>query len=424
MTVRLPIHRVSAHLQANATWIDENVGNRDGQLDAAEMDQFDRQHPGMRSTSDPLRTELAAAAQATLDLPADLSVSIHQLGASLQQLGQWVDQALGNRDGQLSSDEVAHFQEAFGNDATHAYSAKLLAQDLARIADTEGGAAPSISVPVGDLHIALQDAARWVDTHSGNQDGSLSSDELDRFHAQYGADARYAQTTALLREGLKTAYEGGVTVTSKDDLIRQVLRAGGSANEADLKAVATELQRLPAGALLELARKGFNVVVCRGSVTDHLTHLRGVQPRGWPPGATWDGVPGCCDVERKEVVVATQPGGPHGRHLPDTGNAHGSESLLIHETGHALDFGSGGTKCSAQDANFVAAYQADHANLHHFSSYLVQPGDAGREETFAETFAMFLRDPDEMQRRLPNLHAYWSRLQSTGFNFVAARGLP
>src|SRR5262249_23172847 len=52
------------------------------------------------------------------------------------------------------------------------------------------------------------------------------------------------------------------------------------------------------------AKERHKVIACRGSVTDYRTDLKGVQPRGWPPGSTWDKVPGSNTPDKNEVVIA------------------------------------------------------------------------------------------------------------------------
>ncbi len=57
-------------------------------------------------------------------------------------------------------------------------------------------------------------------------------------------------------------------------------------------------------ALLDaLDKNDTKIRVCRGSVTDYLTELKGVTPRGWPAGSTWDGSPDCSSPRH----LATRP---------------------------------------------------------------------------------------------------------------------
>ena len=106
---------------------------------------------------------------------------------------------------------------------------------------------------------------------------------------------------------------------------------------------------------------------------DDLGDLRGVQPRGWPPGATWDRVPGAYDPNRR--VVAAGGGG----------NGHGSISLAMHEGSHALDHALGQVSMSTE---FVDVFHKVHATAH-MNPYLTHPGNPSGylNEGFAEGFA-------------------------------------
>jgi hypothetical protein len=183
-----------------------------------------------------------------------------------------------------------------------------------------------------------------------------------------------------------------------------LIKTGGSGTTEDAAAVAVELEKMPLAELQQMQRNGTRVVACRGSVTDYLTELKGVAPRGWPPGATWDSVPGLFKPERNEVVIATHPTSDTDptRRVPPTGEGHGASSLVIHESGHSLDYRTG--HLSASDANFKAAYAADAANL---PPYLAQGGDAGPEEAFAETLALSVSHGADAAH-YPHLMNYWA----------------
>ncbi len=208
--------------------------------------------------------------------------------------------------------------------------------------------------------------------------------------------------------------EGPTAVGDAGDLearravARRLVRAGGSATQEDVDAVVGELEKMPLAQLQQMERNGTKVVAARGSVTDARTELRGVQPRGWPPGKTWDQVPGAFMPDTNEVVVATQAGPNGTRQVPPTGSSHGSANLVLHEAGHALDYRGGKPSDSAE---FQRAYEADRAAM---PTYLQQPGAAGREEAWAETLALYLQDPAECRRRYPNLSRYWDTTLNGG----------
>jgi hypothetical protein len=65
-------------------------------------------------------------------------------------------------------------------------------------------------------------------------------------------------------------------------------------------------------------RKG-GIDLVDGPVTDVMTKLRGVTPRGWPKGMTWDNVPGLQASSTKRVILGGK-------------GEHGCVSLAVHET--------------------------------------------------------------------------------------------
>lgn len=187
-------------------------------------------------------------------------------------------------------------------------------------------------------------------------------------------------------------------------LARSLIRLEGTAGPHDGELVAQELEKLPPHVLQDMIDNDVEVVVCRGSVTEYLSHLRGVQPRGWPPGSTWDSVPGLFSPDRNEVVISTiGHGTPDGPHVPVSGEGHGSTNLVIHESMHAVDEnGSGGHRSS--EADFQNARNADSGNL---SAYESQAGQAGREESYAESAARYYDNDPSSASNTPNLHNYW-----------------
>jgi len=206
--------------------------------------------------------------------------------------------------------------------------------------------------------------------------------------------------------GCPTVEIGGPTVPGATlALALQLLQAGGSADNTDVGLVAQQLVLMPPGMLQTMINQGQHVVACRGSVTDYRTDLRGVHPRGWPPGSTWDTVPGAFTHDRNEVVIAViGHGTPAGPHVPRTGEGHGSSNMVIHESTHAVDHAPGGDR-SATDPNFTAARTADSAGL---SPYENQAGLAGRRESYAESAARYYSgDPNDVANH-PNLNNYWS----------------
>ncbi len=137
---------------------------------------------------------------------------------------------------------------------------------------------------------------------------------------------------------------------------------------------------LPQNVRDALAKDGVKVVPT-DKVTDIMPELAGQKPRGWPPGSSWDDVDGAYDIGGKRIIVAQRQSSP----TPTTNDIAG---LTRHETGHAVDhlhnFSSRADFQTAYDREVAVVPTADTQPL----DYFLQKGDAGREETFAETFAI------------------------------------
>jgi hypothetical protein len=184
---------------------------------------------------------------------------------------------------------------------------------------------------------------------------------------------------------------------------RQLVVIGGSGTSQDHEAVAQQAALLPSYLMARFERTGVRLVACRNSVTDFETDLRNQVPRGWETiGKTWDDVPGAFFPDRKRVVVATIVSG-HQRVVPEKSSGlHGSADLVVHESLHGYDYIGG--HAVLREQRYLNARTADLAGL---SAYEKQSGQAGLEETFAESGAYYAVAPHEMQGVLPNLHGYW-----------------
>jgi hypothetical protein len=149
---------------------------------------------------------------------------------------------------------------------------------------------------------------------------------------------------------------------------------------------------------------GTKVVACRGSITDYRTDLKGVTPRGWPAGTTWDSVPGVYLNDKNEVVIATKGSGTKdGPKVPPTGEGHGAFDLAAHESMHGYDLGGKGSP-KHNDKAFLEARTKDLAKL---GPYFTQAGEAGLQETFAESAARYYGNDPKMKTDWPNLYKYW-----------------
>ena len=142
-----------------------------------------------------------------------------------------------------------------------------------------------------------------------------------------------------------------------------------------------EVDQLPAGVRRLLDANGTKIVV-GDKISGVYPELAGVQPRGWPPGSTWDNADGMYSPSDKTTVIT--------EHRVDDGKTvknERAEGVVKHEVGHAVDHAMGNFSQSdefkaAYDKDVAALSPADRAKL----AYLLQPGNAGKSETFAEVF--------------------------------------
>ena len=207
----------------------------------------------------------------------------------------------------------------------------------------------------------------------------------------------------LLRNGPETAAPpAAAKPKTPEEVLKEVAESiteiAGTANAADKTAVVAEVVKIPLTALTALKTKGVKIVVCRNSVTEVRTDLKGVKPRGWPEGKSWDTVPGLNDPAGNRVIIATR-----GGKVPPTGDGHGAANLVLHEVGHAI--GDAVTAGGVGDPEFIKARDADKAKL---DSYEGQAGAPGVRETYAESFARFYSKDATDATTYPHLHAYWA----------------
>lgn len=207
-----------------------------------------------------------------------------------------------------------------------------------------------------------------------------------------------------VRVHLPAVAAGPVSGAAENErLARQIVGPAGSGTADDVDAVVKEMALLPQWVLAAAVARNIKVVACRNSVTDADPRLRGVTPRGWPPGSTWDMVPG---AGGDPVIISTMTAPDGGRMIPPTGHGHGSTSLLRHEFAHALGR-TGALGVTDRSSDFVAAYESDRSSMtSSHKSYLLQPPPAGTEEAFADMFDEYFGKPDSAKTWGPHMYAF------------------
>jgi hypothetical protein len=162
-----------------------------------------------------------------------------------------------------------------------------------------------------------------------------------------------------------------------------VLR-GATTTDAHFNKVKTTIGNLPAN-VQQFMRNHHVKVVATDTVVAQRPDLHGVHPRGYAAGWTWDNSEGTFDKPHNQVIV--------GARLVNGGvlqNSPRVEAVARHESGHAVDHSMG--DFSHNNHTFVDTYNgeanapmtpADEEAMH----YILQDGEAGPEEAFAEAFA-------------------------------------
>ncbi|MEQ8788539.1 MAG: hypothetical protein RIC55_19675 [Pirellulaceae bacterium] len=163
-----------------------------------------------------------------------------------------------------------------------------------------------------------------------------------------------------------------------------------------------------------LRRAGWRLHVAE-FVTDAAPALRGLQPRGWPAGMTWENTDAVHLPKSRLMIFAERRRDQNGAVVP----SHRLEGVMRHEIGHAFDRASGGEAFRSASGDFLRVYfdetrrisAEDRSEL----AYYLQRGAAGRQETFAEAFALLLGGGSDaphrgaFQRAFPRVLRYVER---------------
>lgn len=168
-----------------------------------------------------------------------------------------------------------------------------------------------------------------------------------------------------------------------------------------------DLSKVPVGIAKRMNKFGVKTTISKGAVSQIDPRLAGKQPRGWPKNRSWNDVAGVYDHVNKHVIAGT--------------GLQGSDSLVLHEYGHGVDFmlmaearlagkvdavygqGIGGSR----DPEFRRLHQSA---LKKLPPYLTQGGDVGPQETFAELFASTLKNEDNARSLYGNDLVNWMKV--------------
>lgn len=148
-----------------------------------------------------------------------------------------------------------------------------------------------------------------------------------------------------------------------------------SFNKEDVSLIIRRIENLPSSLLNKIDQAGIKIKLFTGKLTDNriASYLKGVVPKGYATGKTWDEVPG---MGGKKIVFVKI-----GR--SDKGMGHGSVNLELHELAHSVD------RHVFQGIRFnplfLSIWEKEKDHLFPNNKYMtVYP-----EEYFAECFALY-----------------------------------
>ncbi|WP_409270394.1 anthrax toxin lethal factor-related metalloendopeptidase [Neobacillus sp. SCS-31] len=140
------------------------------------------------------------------------------------------------------------------------------------------------------------------------------------------------------------------------------------------------ITNLPESLLKKIHRAGIVVRLFNRKLTDNPSarHLKGVTPRGYTNGLTWDDVPGIGGSKVVLVKIGAS----------DRGNGHGSINLELHELAHSVDklvFNN-----QSKREPFKSVWEKERGSLFPGKDYFLTYS----EEYFAEAFALYYYSDD------------------------------
>jgi hypothetical protein len=154
--------------------------------------------------------------------------------------------------------------------------------------------------------------------------------------------------------------------------------------------ISQDATQLPAAWKDKLTKAGYRIEISR-TLFDSVPSARGQQVRGYKSSASWSQVFGMFDRRRHRVVMAQLARQTEDEKSPliSLNDQQTRTGILRHEFGHAIDEY---LRSPSHGRSFARAYAAglprlspqDKAAL----KYYLQAGDAGKEEMFAELFAI------------------------------------
>ncbi|MDB5935018.1 MAG: hypothetical protein JWQ01_2362 [Massilia sp.] len=159
-------------------------------------------------------------------------------------------------------------------------------------------------------------------------------------------------------------------------------------------ALRQEFPEFPGWAADILMKNRVRVLMVRDSVVEAFPQLRGVWPRNYPAGQTYDQVAGVCLDDGSAVAIAQS-----GKFLSR------SFDMPFHELAHAVDIAAR----FSRSEKFIAAWGKDY---HALGSDYFRGVLSGHSEAFAEGFARYYKRVPGTPASWPNISRYFEELDS------------
>jgi len=168
------------------------------------------------------------------------------------------------------------------------------------------------------------------------------------------------------------------------------LAGGTDVSDGFRQQIQTAAATIPDPIWRSLTARGWQLRLAH-SLSEAAPDLRAQRPRGWPGDRSWDSVEAVHLPRSRTLIIAEKLRGKDG--LWQTNQR--AAGVLRHEVGHAFDMFAGGQKqFLSATSGFRKAYDSDVAVMDTETrsslNYFLQRDFAGRQETFAEAFAIEL----------------------------------
>ena len=156
-------------------------------------------------------------------------------------------------------------------------------------------------------------------------------------------------------------------------------------------------QTIPTAVWRRLSQSGWRVCLAE-FVIDAAPELDGRHPRGWPSDTTWNNTDAAHLSKRQLLVFAEKRRNRKGEVVA----THRVPQVVRHEVGHAFDsvVDDAGRLFSSR-ADFRAAHARDIKQMPDANrkslAYFAHSGKSGRQETFAEAFAILLGGGSDLE---------------------------